>query len=589
MALLSIVAVSMLSGTAFAQSDSNPTWDFFIGYQWTHPGGTVPAPNGDYNNPTPFVVPDMSKQAGFSLAYNFDKHWAGEADLGINFAGSGLGLYENTWALGPRFMWRTDDGNYFLHALVDLNRVNVSSLGGNDGVGLILGGGMDLPIRKWLAWRVFDADYDWAQHNYSAYAAPEFSNLRRPEFEGVRLRTGLVFSFGGAPPIAPTANVTVQPAEVLVGEPITATATTNYFNPKHPLTYAWSSNGGQVTGKDTTAQIDTTNMAPGSYTVTVRATDPREKKNNEATATATFTVKPLPPKNPPTMSISASPTTLPPGGAVSLSANCTSPDGVSVTVATWTASAGTVTGSGTSATLDTTGTAPGSITVGATCTDSRGLSSQASAQVMIETPPPPPPNPEVVRLEARLALHSIYFPTAIPPVSKPNTGLLPSQKKTLIALATDFKEYLQSKPDAHLILGGHADIRGSEEYNQKLSERRVNITKSFLVAQGVPEGSIDTKAYGKERNLSDAEVKDAVENNPELTPEERARVLKNITTIRLASNRRVDVTLSTTGQTSVRQYPFNSTDALTLIGGREGEMKKKPMAKKGTKKRTAKP
>jgi hypothetical protein len=208
---------------------------------------------------------------------------------------------------------------------------------------------------------------------------------------------------------------------------------------------------------------------------------------------------------------------------------------------------------------------------------------------MIETPPPPPPNPEVVRLEARLALHSIYFPTAIPPASKPNTGLLPSQQKTLLALATDFKEYLQSKPDGHLILGGHADIRGSVEYNQALSERRVNLTKKFLVEQGVPEANIDTKAYGKEKNLSDTEVKDAVENNPELSPEERQRVLKNITTIRLASNRRVDVTLSTTGQTSVRQYPFNSTDALTLIGGREGEMKKKPAPKKGTKKKTTTP
>jgi hypothetical protein len=74
-----------------------------------------------------------------------------------------------------------------------------------------------------------------------------------------------------------------------------------------------------------------------------------------------------------------------------------------------------------------------------------------------------------------------------------------------------------------------------------------------------------------------------VESNPELTPEERQRVLKNMVVIRMASNRRVDVTLSTTGQTSVRQFPFNTTDALTLIGGREGEAKKpvrKPVGKK---------
>src|SRR5260370_42573625 len=73
---------------------------------------------------------------------------------------------------------------------------------------------------------------------------------------------------------------------------------------------------------------------------------------------------------------------------------------------------------------------------------------------MVENPPPPPPNPEIVELESRLALHSIYFPTAMPPIKNPNGGLLASQRQTLVALASDFKKYLQSKPDAHLILEG---------------------------------------------------------------------------------------------------------------------------------------
>jgi hypothetical protein len=126
------------------------------------------------------------------------------------------------------------------------------------------------------------------------------------------------------------------------------------------------------------------------------------------------------------------------------------------------------------------------------------------------------------------------------------------------------------------------------EFNQALSERRVNRVKSFLVEQGVPEANIDTKAYGKEHNLTTEEVQGEVASNPELTPEERQRVLKNIVTIRMASNRRVDVTLSTTGQTSVRQFPFNAADALTLIGGRESEKKAaKPAAKKPAAKKPA--
>src|SRR5208282_6688168 len=121
---------------------------------------------------------------------------------------------------------------------------------------------------------------------------------------GVRLRTGLVFSWGGAPAVTPAASCSVQPTEVMVGEPITATVTASNFNPKHTVAYAWSGNGGQVTGKDTAASIDTTNAAPGNYTVTAHAADPKMKSGNEASCSASYTIKPLPPKNPPTMSLS---------------------------------------------------------------------------------------------------------------------------------------------------------------------------------------------------------------------------------------------------------------------------------------------
>jgi outer membrane protein OmpA-like peptidoglycan-associated protein len=177
----------------------------------------------------------------------------------------------------------------------------------------------------------------------------------------------------------------------------------------------------------------------------------------------------------------------------------------------------------------------------------------------------PPPSPEFLKLEARLALHSIYFPTDLPRVTNPDGGLLESQRQTLISLAEDFKKYLETKPDAHLTLGGHADPRASVEYNQALSERRVDRTKRFLIEHGVPEANLATKAFGEEQNLTEGQVRDAVEKNPELTPEQRQRVLNNLQTILLASNRRVDVTLSTTGQTSIREYPFNAADSLTLL------------------------
>jgi outer membrane protein OmpA-like peptidoglycan-associated protein len=183
--------------------------------------------------------------------------------------------------------------------------------------------------------------------------------------------------------------------------------------------------------------------------------------------------------------------------------------------------------------------------------------------------------PEVKQLETRLALHSIFFQTDQPRIEKPNGGLLASQQGTLTTLASNFKKYLEFKPEAHLTLSGHADVRGSVEYNQALSERRVARTKQFLVEQGVPEAKIETSGLGKEDNLTAAQVKELVEQNPDLNAAERGKVLHELGVIVWAQNRRVDVTLSTTGQQSVRMYPFNAADSLTLIDQRNLTQKKK--------------
>ena len=584
---VAFVAMILLCGSALAQNESTPKWDWFAGYQYLNPGGTVPLP-GNPGNPTPFKLPGESRGIGTAFTYNFDPHWGAEGDFGYN-RDTGSASSEWTAGAGPRFMWRMDSVNVFMHALGTFNRLSYESGAVNhNGIGAILGGGMDIPFSKSFAWRLFQADYVFARHNFASLADPQFPNLRRVTLNGARLRTGIVISWGGGEPVAPAASCSVQPTEVLVGEPITATVTASNFNPKHTVTYSWSGNGGKLTGKDTTATIDTTDAAPGNYTVTAHVTDPKARKANEASCSANYTIKPLPPKNPPTMSISANPTELVPGGTVNLSANCTSPDNVPVSVANWTSTAGTITSTGSSATLNTAGLPPGPVTVSATCTDSRGLAGQASSQVTLQAPPPPPVDKT---LEARLALHSVYFPTAQPTARNPNAGLLPSQARILMNLANDFKKYLQAKPDAHLILEGHADIRGSVTFNQALSERRVARVKSYLVEQGVPEADIETKAFGAQHNLTTEEVKNSIDQNTELTTEERKRELARIAVIKLASNRRVDVTLNAAGQTetSVRQFPFSATDALSLIGGRESERKAtKPGTRKAAPKKSVK-
>ena len=572
-AAITVGVIVFCSCALYAQE--TPKSELFVGYQWLNPGGTVPKGFQPFNSPVGIKPPSLGKGLGASYTYNFTKILGLEGDVGTNWNDFGR---ETTLSFGPRLTWRQEHVNLFIHGLLGYNRFSNPGFDPNNGFGAIGGGGMDLKVIKALSIRVFQADYVWAQHHYpDSEVPPAFNDLQRPTLRGARLRTGFVFNFGGEPELNPVANCSVQPSEVMVGEPVTATVSTANFNPKHTLAYSWSGNGGKVTGNNTTASIDTNGVSGGGYTVTAHVTDPKKKTGGEASCTANYTVK-EPPKNPPTMSLSASPTSVQAGTPISITANCTSPDNVPVTVSGWTATGGSVSGTGNGATLTTTGASPGPITVSATCTDSRGLTAPATtAQVTVEKPPLPEVNKEV---EARLALgHSIYFPTAQPTVQKPDGGLLTSQEQTLNELASDFREYLKARPDAHLILEGHADRRGSVEYNEALSQRRVDRTKNYLVERGVPADHIDTKALGKQHNLTDAEVKASIAGNPTITAEERKRILRNELTIILASNRRVDVTLSTTGQTSVKQFPFNAADSLTLIGGRE-KPKPAPAAKK---------
>jgi outer membrane protein OmpA-like peptidoglycan-associated protein len=167
--------------------------------------------------------------------------------------------------------------------------------------------------------------------------------------------------------------------------------------------------------------------------------------------------------------------------------------------------------------------------------------------------------------ETQLTMRSVYFPTNRPRSTKSNKALLPSESEALSGIATAFKTYLEAKPDAKLELSGHADKRGPASYNQALSERRAELAKRYLVEQGIPEANLETHAYGKEQNLTTDQVKQLLEQNPNLSTEERDKVLARLLTIVLANNRRVDITLSTTGQESARTYPFNATDYKTLV------------------------
>jgi outer membrane protein OmpA-like peptidoglycan-associated protein len=163
-----------------------------------------------------------------------------------------------------------------------------------------------------------------------------------------------------------------------------------------------------------------------------------------------------------------------------------------------------------------------------------------------------------------VALHSIYFPTDYPRVHNPRAGLLKSQQTLLVALAEQFQQYLAQHPDAQLILDGHADRRGPQRYNQALSERRAEAAKRFLVDHGVAEEKIVTRGHSYEQNLTATEVKEMIGQHSDLSPDEQKQLFQKLPVLVLATNRRVDVSMSG-GQVSARDYPFKADDFSALV------------------------
>jgi len=211
-----------------------------------------------------------------------------------------------------------------------------------------------------------------------------------------------------------------------------------------------------------------------------------------------------------------------------------------------------------------------------TATNACGASEIRSATLHIIGSIEAEKTPAEIALETALSTNSVYFPTALPSERDPNAGLVPSQERLLTELANDFKKYLEFRPDARLSLQGHADDRGSADYNQALSERRVVRAKVFLLEQGIRAENIEAVAFGKDRNLDSEAVRRLEEQDPNLSEEQRRKIRRDLHRVALASNRRVDIFLSTVRPQAVRLLPYGVEDAKEIL--RE-EAKPSPSAK----------
>jgi hypothetical protein len=258
------------------------------------------------------------------------------------------------------------------------------------------GGGFDLNVTHRFAIRLAQVDYIYTNYH------PRLAGFGSPQWNSIRLAAGVVVNLGTYynPPLSCTA--TASPAEVFAPDPVKVTTTGSGFNPKHTVTYAWTSSGGRVSDASSqTATVDTSGVAAGSYSANSTITDPHLEHMDSghhlnffgkpdpikpAMCAANFTIKQ---PQPPQVSCSANPTTIAVGETSTITMTATDPQGWPMTYS-WSATGGQISGTDTTATLTASNADAGNtITVTGTATTNRPggnpatLSSSCTASVTV--------------------------------------------------------------------------------------------------------------------------------------------------------------------------------------------------------------
>ena len=394
---VSLAAASLNAQTApTAPVGPNPSRvDVFMGYSYFGAHGQV--------KPAAINYSSVNLGATMSGAYFFNKYVGAEANFVAHPDGTNDGIYSTSGGLIVRAPMQ--NFTLFAHGLAGAGK-----LGGPNsevpatlehepyrwGPTLTAGGGMDYDLPYFdhrFSLRLFEADYRYYHADFGpATTVPTGGVLGgRANLSGIDLETGIVVHFGHIIPPPPiTYTCSVAPASIYPGDPIIATGTALNVNPKKTAAYTWTSNGGTIAGTSGTANVDTKAIAPGTYTIKGHVQD-GTKPGRMADCSSDFTVKPF---DPPTVSCSASPSTVDVGGSSTITASGASPQNRALTYS-YSASSGSINGTSSSATLATSGVQGGTnITVTCNAVDDLGKSATSMTSVMINQPPPPPPAPK---------------------------------------------------------------------------------------------------------------------------------------------------------------------------------------------------
>jgi peptidoglycan-associated lipoprotein len=191
-------------------------------------------------------------------------------------------------------------------------------------------------------------------------------------------------------------------------------------------------------------------------------------------------VAPPPPPPVPTASITATPNSIDKGGSATLSWRTDNATDVSID------------GLGKVEPIGTKDVSPSDSTSYRLVAKGPGGTQDATARVTVNTPPPPPVQETPVSLTDQQwfeqNVKDIYF----------DYDSYELRADAQAAIAADAKALAQ-KTTWRVTIQGHADERGSTEYNLTLGDERANAVKTALISAGVAANRIEVRSFGKEQ------------------------------------------------------------------------------------------
>lgn len=338
---------------------------------------------------------------------------------------------------------------------------------GQSAFALAAGGGVDVVITKYLAWRF--AQLDYVMTNFSGTGVG--GNARQDNF---RLGTGIVLRFGlpkAPPPPAnrpPVAACSANPTSVFAGSNDAVAVHVDASDPDNDsLTYTYTASGGAVQGSGPDARWNSSGLSAGTYTVNVKVDD---GKGGSASCATDIHVNEKP-NRPPTISCAPDRSPIMPGERATITSTASDPDGDPLTYS-YTASGGQVSGNGPTAQFDSTGLQPGSYKVTCAVSDGKGGNADASTNVDVQQPPPPPQATKVGDCGYAKAGMSRF-------------------DNACKRVGDDVALRLKNDPTSKLVIVGYADPK--EPNAGKLAATRADGAKKYLGEKNIDASRITTR------------------------------------------------------------------------------------------------